>query len=76
VSAHRRRPEGLAYHLTTVGSIFVMTVIVVLIAAILGTVFGNAFKAGSDVVPGRGVTVTPFPPATRPVTVAVTPGPR
>lgn len=76
MSPVHRRP-GWRYHLVTVRSVLLftvlMTLIIVAVAAAVGIVAGRAFHTGPDVVPGRGVTVTPFPPATHPVTLAPTP---
>lgn len=53
-----------AYHLTTAGSVLLLTALVMLLAALVATLAGDAFTAGVE--PGRGVTTIPVPTWTAP----------
>lgn len=49
-----------AYHLTTLGSVLLLTALFMLAVAFLATVAGDAFN-DAGTVPGRGVTTIPAP---------------
>jgi hypothetical protein len=52
------------YHLTTLGSVLLLAALVMLAAAALGLAAEVASApVDTNVVPGRGVFVTPFPTA-------------
>lgn len=53
----------MGYHLRTLGSILLLTALVMLLAAVVGLTAGNAFNRSTDggTVPGRGVTPIPTP---------------
>lgn len=51
----------MRYHLTTLGSVLLLTAMVMLLAAFIGIVGGQAFEYGPAGTPGAGVTPTPTP---------------